>query len=556
MPANEPPSLSAPASTDAVRNDFGSCLVANSRWLLAVLFLLCLVPRLLMGGLLSEVCDDSYYYIAVAHAVGDGDYESAFAYLNLNVYPLILLGLRRLGIEWVAAGQLWGILVSSLTILPLFGWVRRLFDDRVAAAACFLFAVHGSLIELSAEPIRESTFWFAVTLCLYLSRRAISEARPIFYVLAGLSLSVALHTRTEAFLLALPMAGWWIIEAFRRPDQRGRLCLGAAAGLTAAILFVVVLNVTVLRGHDRWEFGKFHHFHIAWQWLQSRGDAVHPSIAAARSDARASPLLHSLAASVDASTSSLLADCLKDLFRAVEPLHLWMLLAGLFGWRRTLRDPEKAVLLLAVPLLLAAIWVRLSYFGDSNSRYFLTLIFFCIPYMGLGLLWACDWTARAVGETAGRRFATPAVKAILLVFLGVGATDALIDDHPKREMQLRMGHWLRQQLDSPERVTVDYSAMRLGYATAGDVPDLTGSISFLQLSERDALPDAVILSVRNLGPAEFERILSHAESIGFERIGDDEFPRLAGEYCVLTPAAPDAGDAGTAQADASHVTRR
>ena len=62
--------------------------------------------------------------------------------------------------------------VYSLTILPLFGLVRRLYDDRVAAATCFLFAIRPELIESSIEPIRGPTFWFFFVVSLYFIWRA------------------------------------------------------------------------------------------------------------------------------------------------------------------------------------------------------------------------------------------------------------------------------------------------------------------------------------------------------------------------------------------------
>lgn len=536
MPLSEQNPPSSNATGSGTRETGVAAIVSRTPYVLGLLFLLCAVPRVLMAGCLSEVCDDSYYYISVANALGEMDYDVAFAYLNLNVYPLILLGLHRLGLEWVFAGQLWGILVSSLTILPLFGWVRRLFDDRVAVASCFLYAVHGSLIELSAEPIRESTFWLAMTLCLYLGRRATSENRLALFALAGVSLSVALHTRTEAFLLFVPLGGWWLLESFRHPARRIQLGLGVVTATAAAIGLVVILNLVVLRGLDRWEFGKFHHFRVAWDWLQSGGSAVHPLIAAAQKDTSATPQVHALAQNVDAGVMYLLLKYLKDLARALEPLHLWMLLAGLIRWRRTLLDPDRAVLLAAIPVLLASIWIRLSYFGDTNGRYFLTVIFLCIPYMGLGLLWACEWTRNAVQRTRSEGHVAPALGLVLSAFVVVGWVDALIDTHPKREAQLRMGEWIRSRLGKPDEVEADYPATRLGYLAGGEVPELTWSDPFLQLTSQSELPDVVIFSVRSLTPEQFERVLSHADGLGFERIGESEFPRLAGEYCVLAPA--------------------
>ena len=144
------------------------------------MFLMCLVSRLLMAGLVRSVCHDGYYYISAAAACRDGEWIYAFNYLNLNIYPLILVSVQALGLSWIAAGKLWSVLVSSLLVLPMFGWVRRLFSDRVAWAACFLYAVHPEFIEFSIEPVRDPTFWLLFNLCLYATWRGFgSQARLV-----------------------------------------------------------------------------------------------------------------------------------------------------------------------------------------------------------------------------------------------------------------------------------------------------------------------------------------------------------------------------------------
>ena len=57
--------------------------------------------------------------------------------------------------------------ISSLVVLPLWGWARRQFDDRVALVACLLYAVHPKFIIESPEVMRDPTFWFLFMLAIY-----------------------------------------------------------------------------------------------------------------------------------------------------------------------------------------------------------------------------------------------------------------------------------------------------------------------------------------------------------------------------------------------------
>ncbi|MCS7305771.1 MAG: hypothetical protein NZ602_11785, partial [Thermoguttaceae bacterium] len=75
---------------------------------------------------------DSVFYRRVADALHQGDFTQAFASLGLNIYPVILVGLDRLGgwlgLDWTVVGKGWSVLIASLAVLPFYGWVRRLFN--------------------------------------------------------------------------------------------------------------------------------------------------------------------------------------------------------------------------------------------------------------------------------------------------------------------------------------------------------------------------------------------------------------------------------------------
>ena len=103
----------------------------------------------------------------------------------LQYLSLHIVSLHRLGLSWETAGVAWGVVISSCTVLPLFGWIRRAFSRRVAIAACILYAIHSGLVRWSVKIIRDSTFWFLLALSLYLLWRAVTELRWAWYLAAG-----------------------------------------------------------------------------------------------------------------------------------------------------------------------------------------------------------------------------------------------------------------------------------------------------------------------------------------------------------------------------------
>ena len=195
---------------------------------LAGLLILCLAPRTIMAWRMSGICPDAVFYMQLGKAIEAGQFHPEnISQVRFNIYPVILAGLHRLGLPWEMAGLAWGVAISSCTVLPLFGWIRRAFDRRIAIAACILYATHPGLVRWSPEIIRDSTFWFLLALGLYLLWRAATEARWAWYLAAGMAIALTCLTRTEGLVLLAPLAGWSWRRRGAGSVSRGRLLVAA-----------------------------------------------------------------------------------------------------------------------------------------------------------------------------------------------------------------------------------------------------------------------------------------------------------------------------------------
>src|SRR5437868_9313526 len=94
---------------------------------LTFLFLLALVPRVWVAGRIDALCNDAVVYIGKAQQIEQGTARPAHDGYDLNTYPLVLCAWHRSGLDWEMAAKVWGVLAGSLAVLPLFGWVRRMF---------------------------------------------------------------------------------------------------------------------------------------------------------------------------------------------------------------------------------------------------------------------------------------------------------------------------------------------------------------------------------------------------------------------------------------------
>lgn len=244
-------------------------LTRNRTWTLVGLFLFCLLIRTWYACRIHVICNDGALYIKLAQAWSEGNVEGGLGFLRLNSYPLILAGVHSLGLDWEAASKVWGVAIASLTILPLFGWLRRQFNDAVAIVGCLLYAAHPKLIEWSPQLIRDPTFWFAMALSIYALYRGIMEVRIRWHLVAGLAIALAIHTRFEGWFLYIPLFSWSLRRYLALPALRKKLVVGAILCILACPAAIWFCNVTLLRNNDKWEWGNYQRLGFVVEWGQS-----------------------------------------------------------------------------------------------------------------------------------------------------------------------------------------------------------------------------------------------------------------------------------------------
>jgi len=407
------------------------------RWAtLALLALVCFVPRAWQATRWNILWDDTLVYLRSAEDLERGNLFSAFEELNFNVYPIILWGLRSTGWDWTTSGEWWSVLMATVAVWPLYGWIRRQFDDTVALVSCLLYAVHPLLIAFAPLIIRDATFWFLFNLTLYLTWRAVTEIRWSWYLAAGAALTLSVHTRSEGWLLLVPLAVWSLgrfaavgtvmqgesmpsdglpgkLLAFaRRP--RVRLVLGVFSCLAILPLATAAVNLTWLRDCPRWDLIRPMHKQMAMAYVRSlrasgsnEGNPVSPP-ARAETILPLSPNPSGIAPTVSSlgppalqptplpppspppvpAAPSAWTITRKLLIRVVKGYSYVFALLGLVGafraWRVYLRLEHQAVLLMGMSFL-AIIWIRYTQ-ANIDLRYFLPMVMASLPWIALGLL--------------------------------------------------------------------------------------------------------------------------------------------------------------------------
>ena len=371
--------------------------------LVLLLVAVCFVPRAVFALGWNQLWTDSVSFHNASVALAQGHWDAAFGEFGLNLYPIVLWLLRSLFADWETAAKWFSVAAASAAVLPLFGWTRRQFDDRVATVACLCYAVHGKLVAMSCLAIRDPLFWLLVLTAFYLFWRAAVEQRWWLHLASGVVLLLTVHLRTEGWLLLVPLLGWNAIRAYwgGRPALV-RSALGVAMATATVPLCLCLVNTIWLRDAPQWSLLRRDHARLLrdYLWSPSEKDAAAPAggstspegidgkpaanespPTAANDGAWATdfnPLLPG------AMSSAVVARKLVvQLIKAYTyPLGI-LAIVGTTAWFSVYRRGEHLIMLLMGLLLLAAVWIR-SAVHSNDPRYFIPIVLASLPWMALG----------------------------------------------------------------------------------------------------------------------------------------------------------------------------
>ena len=330
-------------------------------WLLVALVLLCLVPRVVMALRLPSVCPDGVVYIRAAQSIEAGNLRLGFTNMSLNVYPLILLLLHRTGMDWESAAAVWGVLISSLVVLPLWGWVRRQFDDSVALTACLLYAVHPKLIEWSPEAMRDPTFWFLFMLAIYWLWRAITGVSYRYFLAAGAAVTLASLTRHRGPVPADPVGAMDLLAVPGIGGRAAKLLLGGALCLAVFPALLLLVNVGWVCGH------------AGWTSLRTAPLLRRAAVAPAR---------HGICPRRDrrrrggriAHFGRMMWVFFPTMTRGLSPIFALLMFGGIWGWRKAWSRRDHQPLFLTGMVIVLGIWIQLWYDKIICPRYALPIV--------------------------------------------------------------------------------------------------------------------------------------------------------------------------------------
>ena len=508
-----PTAASLPRRLDAPRRDVPP--LRSVLWMLAGLLLLAFVPRAIMAWKLDTICSDGVLYIHLARAFAARNYDVAFgSSMGLNLYPMILALLHGGGLDWELAGKCWGVLAATLVVLPLFGWLRRLFDERTALIGCAIYAVHPKLIEWSPELVRDPTFWLLLSLAVYFCWRAVSESRAWFIFAASCASLLAVLTRFEGLFLLFPALGWSLWRIWYSPESRRGIGMGLLISGACIPLVLVVVNFTLLRDHTRFElFGiapavRLEHFVEA----VFGGSAPAVPVAGGQEASRMS-------------MPTMTWVYLDGMQRGLSPFFALLMFGGIWTWRRLwVRIDHQPIFWLGVAVSGGA-WIHLWQTQEISSRYALSIVVLGSGFAALELVSLARMLARLTKRLAVQAAVRPSAGWILgglLVLLGIfGWADALSSHYGSRQARASVGRTIRQRFGPASRIvgSTELKSLVSYYASASymSLPGTADDSEFAEFVGSEH-PDAVVLAAHRKDAMRRSALITVSKRMGYEEV--------------------------------------
>jgi len=482
-----------------------------ARGLLLILVLLCLAPRMAMFFRIPGVCPDGVVYIHAAEAIEAGDFRVGLRDMSLNTYPVILMLLHRTGLDWHGAAGLWGVAVSSLVVLPLWGWARRQFDDRVALAACLLYAVHPKFIEWTPEIMRDPTFWLFFMAAIYWLWRAVTEVRYSYFIAAGAAITLASLTRIEGLFLLIPLVLWTFWRFRSLQTDRKKLLRGAVLCVVAFPTLLVLVNLAVLCGHSGWAALRLSPLTRAWAGLESAfgGDA----------ETAAGALEKTM------TIGQMIWVFIPTLTRGLSPIFALLMFGGIWGWRRVWSRRDHQPLFYVALVVMCGVWVQLWYDHQICPRYALPIVLMASPFAALGLLGLVGRVSRlAERRHWGPRRQATLVTIVVAVLFSVCLIDAMTGSTAyfrSRRTALDVGRWVRRAFPVPAKLVgpVGVTPIIGHYAQCGDCQTFRWDADDATILEmtKQSRPDVVVLqAAKQLTPERCSSLARRLKPLGLE----------------------------------------
>lgn len=400
----------------------------------------------------SIINPDGTLYIHKARALYYGQTEqlkSCGPYYS-SVYPILIAWAYGLLHDWVAAARSVSLFFGSLTLIPIYLLARRFSTALVSAMCVLTFALIPTLVDASANAVKDPIAWFFVGFGLYFFVLQLENDGRIYLFLSSGSYLIASLARVDS-ILCLFLSCLYIL--FGRQERKTQKLICFLAPIVMAGL--VGISVTKALGIDvidafrlREPIGKF-------AALVSAYDILRQTLASLAEQPNAGALPFFLEKTRQLVLFIGLGTLLKYLLDSYSYPFFFLFLLGLGRLREKVKSDRRIRYLTVLSLFsLVLLYFHLLETWITETRFFVIFMLSTAVFLSLGI-------EKALRFLHGRlNMSTQSALSILcLLILGLGLAKNLRPREEDKSVFRQIGEFIAQR-EGNEKVIPVFASQR------------------------------------------------------------------------------------------------
>ena len=227
----------------------------TERQLLLLLLGLAFGLRLYAVLMAKGIAVDSAFYGFMARDFLQEDYVNGLSQPFHPFYPLLISLISPDAAHVEIVGRLISLVFGTATLLLVYYLAKEVVSQKAAAFAALFYCFHPHLVSFSGMFLSEATYWFLLTLSVFLFWIGLKRGKVLELISSGFFLALAYLTRPEGIGYLLVFLAWILIDGGLR---RG---WGKKIVLVSGLLFVsmaLALPYIIYIHHEtgRWMISK------------------------------------------------------------------------------------------------------------------------------------------------------------------------------------------------------------------------------------------------------------------------------------------------------------
>jgi 4-amino-4-deoxy-L-arabinose transferase-like glycosyltransferase len=339
------------------------------------------------------IASDGFLYIEVAKNIFSGNFEGVYEYGFFNLYSFLIALFQMIFHNWELSGKMVSVLFGSLTVIPLFLFIKEIFDIKVAFVSTVFYTIHPRFVEYASDILREPTCWFFSALAIWLAWVGISRKKWFVFVLSGLSTGLAMFTRSEGILICIVVIlwiSWWFL---REKEQRKEIVAYMAIYVLSLPLLMAPFLFLLKENTHNWELG--HPIEKVAQLIRSNDNKeIQPMV----SDKSPGEKKGSFELSGIYRFGASLLDVLYKFVKAFNVVLIFLFLCGICRRRSIPYSQGDVILLIWITVVFLGLLSYLTKVGYLGTRHGLLMAFPSLAWSGVGFFEVRDRVRKWVGS--------------------------------------------------------------------------------------------------------------------------------------------------------------